>query len=271
VISGNDLPNHPTGTYPVSSSDDAYNFDRNPNSISAQTIQFNLPVNPQLAATPTCLGMGVIGVMKSGTVFFNALDGGGLDAVAHELQDNCGGHPQQDGQYHYHNLSSCINAGGGELVGYALDGFDIYGSTDASGRVLTNADLDECHGTTSEVEWDGQKVMMYHYVATAEYPYTVGCYRGTPVTGSQSQGMFGGLFGGGQGQQPSAGGTQGAQGQGGEMGHQPPQEAISACENQSQGAACSFTAPNGTISGTCLTPPNVTQLACVPAGGHPNP
>ena len=31
VIRGNGLPWHPTGTYPVSGSDDAYKFDRNPN------------------------------------------------------------------------------------------------------------------------------------------------------------------------------------------------------------------------------------------------
>ncbi len=251
VIAGNDLPDHPTGTYPVASSDDAYNFDRNPNSISAQTIQFNLPANPQLAATPTCVGMGVIGVMTTGSVFFNALDGGGLDAVAHELQDDCGGHPQQNGQYHYHNLPSCVSATGSGLVGYALDGFGIYTSTDASGRVLTNADLDECHGTTSEVEWDGQKIVMYHYVATAEYPYTVGCYRGTPVASGQSQGG-----------QPPMGGKDGAPGQ-------PPQAAIDACVGLAQNAACTVNTPNGTLSGTCLTPPNITQLACVPAGGPP--
>jgi hypothetical protein len=31
------------------------------------------------------------------------------------------------------------------------------------------------------VSWNGEQVSMYHYVATLEYPYTVGCYRGTPV------------------------------------------------------------------------------------------
>lgn len=41
--------------------------------------------------------------------------------------------------------------------------------------------LDGCHGRTSPVAWDGETVDLYHYVATAEYPYTVGCYRGTPT------------------------------------------------------------------------------------------
>ena len=47
--------------------------------------------------------------------------------------------------------------------------------------MLTDADLDKCHGHTHEIDWDGQKVVMYHYHATWEVPYTVGCYRGTPV------------------------------------------------------------------------------------------
>ena len=28
------------------------------------------------------------------------------------------------------------------------------------------------------IDWDGRKVKMYHYVATADFPYTVGCLRG---------------------------------------------------------------------------------------------
>ena len=31
---------------------------------------------------------------------------------------------------------------------------------------------------TSEIVWDGRKVKMYHYVATADFPYTAGCLRG---------------------------------------------------------------------------------------------
>ncbi|MGZ4380821.1 MAG: hypothetical protein ACXVZ2_07940 [Gaiellaceae bacterium] len=27
----------------------------------------------------------------------------------------------------------------------------------------------------------GKKVTIYHYVTTAEYPYTLGCFHGTPV------------------------------------------------------------------------------------------
>lgn len=184
VIQGNDLPNHPTGQYPIASSDAAYQYDRNPNSIKSQTIQINLPANPQPAAQPSCLPGGQIGVMLSGAYFFNALDAPGRDAVAHELQDGCQGHPEQTGAYHYHNLSSCIpdpGAGHSQLMGYALDGFGIYGHRGEDGHDLTNANLDACHGHTHEIAWDGKKTVMYHYHATHEYPYTVGCFMGTPI------------------------------------------------------------------------------------------
>jgi hypothetical protein len=50
---------------------------------------------------------------------------------------------------------------------------------------------------------------------------------------------------------------------------QPPQEAIFACIGQSEGEFCSFQAPGGQITGTCM---NVQgQLACVPEGGPPPP
>lgn len=229
-ITTNDLPDHATGVYPIASTDDAYQYDRNPNSISAQTFVADLPATPVAGNQPACLSGGPIGVTLSGSVIFNALDAENRDAVAHETQDSCQGHPERSGAYHYHSLSSCIpdtQSGQSALMGYALDGFGIYGPRDASGKILTNADLDECHGTTSEVEWDGQKVVMYHYVATYEYPYTLGCYRGTPISlsgqgqgqpnGQQGQGQQGQQ---GQGQCPPPNG-QGGQGQGGQQG-QPP-------------------------------------------------
>jgi len=42
-----------------------------------------------------------------------------------------------------------------------------------------NLELDECHGMTSIIEWDGKMVEMYHYVINNEFPYSVGCLRGT--------------------------------------------------------------------------------------------
>jgi hypothetical protein len=269
IISGNDLPDHATGNYPVSPGDDAYQYDRNPNSIRAQDFEYVLPANPILAALPSCLPMGTIGVMLTGSYIFNSLDAAGRDAVAHELQDDCQGHPQQNGAYHYHSMTDCIDdegAGHSSLVGYALDGFGIFGVRGENGAPLTNADLDACHGHTHEIEWDGQMVEMYHYHMTYEYPYTIGCFRGeAPQSGGQGGSAQGGSPQ--NGGQPSGNDNQPPVDtplQGG----QPPQEAINACLGLSQNAVCTVDTPNGTIAGSCLSVPS-GQLACVPAGGSP--
>lgn len=189
VATGNGLPvNTPTGTFPVAQDDPAFQIDRNPNSIRAQQVAWTLPRTPAAAAQPSCVPMGPIGVALNGVAIFNALDAGLRDAVAHEVQDLCSGHPEMRGTYHYHGPSPCLpNQTGAEtLVGYALDGFGIFSMYDAHGRELTNADLDACHGRVSEIDWDGTRVSMYHYVLTREYPYTIGCFHGTPIVGART-------------------------------------------------------------------------------------
>ncbi len=184
ILRGNGLPvNTPPGTFPVASDDPAFQIDRNPNSITPQDIVLKLPMNPEIAEAPSCVPMGMIGVALNGVAIFNALDDGGRDAVAHEVQDLCNGHPQMQGQYHYHGPSPCLPGETAKetLIGYALDGFGIYSMYDAQGHELTDADLDECHGRASEVEWNGARQVIYHYVLTREYPYTIGCLRGSPV------------------------------------------------------------------------------------------
>jgi YHYH protein len=185
IVQTNGLPDHPTGTFPIIPSDPAYQYDRNPNSIAQQPINFSLPAAPQFADSPSCLPQGPIGVLLTGAMFFNALDAGGRDAVAHELQDSCSGHPNPNGIYHYHSLTNCLDddgAGHSSLVGYALDGFGVYGLRGEDGSELTNADLDSCHGHTHTIEWDEQSVELYHYHATREYPYMLGCFRGMPLS-----------------------------------------------------------------------------------------
>jgi hypothetical protein len=182
IFSTNDLPPHPTGVFPIRRSDPAFQYDPNPNAITAQTMTVSLPANPTLGSQPQC-APGAVGILLTGVVLFSALDGPGRDAVAHEVQDGCHGHPQPGGVYHYHSLTPCLEDkrlpdGHSALVGYALDGFGIFGQFDAGGRALSSSDLDECHGHTHVIPWDGKRVVMYHYHATNDYPYSVGCMRG---------------------------------------------------------------------------------------------
>jgi hypothetical protein len=55
------------------------------------------------------------------------------------------------------------------LIGYAFDGFAVYGPNDTKGKPPT--DLDDCNGHADEDRG-------YHYHVTAKFPYILGAYRG---------------------------------------------------------------------------------------------
>ncbi len=55
------------------------------------------------------------------------------------------------------------------------------------------------------------------------------------------------------GQQPSGGERRG-----------PPAEAVAACKSLASGDACSFSGPQGNVSGTCFAPQQGLALACRP-------
>ena len=183
IIKTNGLPiNHTTGTFPIASTDPAYAYDRNPNTIKATSVTWSLPQNPKKAATRTCTSLGAIGVLNDGELLFNALDAEGRDAVAREVLGSCDDHPMMSGTLHHHDVPSCMLSkakGRSTLVGYAVDGFGIFVERNAKGQLLTNSNLDACHGRVSKVMWNGKTQSIFHYDATIEYPYTVGCFEGT--------------------------------------------------------------------------------------------
>lgn len=185
VIASNGYPTGThTGTFPVAGDDPAYSYDRNPNSIGQSAISLPLPVSPSAASSPTCLPSGTIGVFRNGVAAFASIDALNRDAVAYETQDECDGHPERSSLYHYHDVPSCLlnaTTGPSTVVGFADDGFPFVVERDAACNLPTNADLDECHGRTSPNLLDGAVVELYHYSATYEFPYFIGCFRGTPV------------------------------------------------------------------------------------------
>jgi hypothetical protein len=185
IVQSNDLPiDHTTGVFPIAATDPAHTYDQNPNTITAQSIDWTLPADPVAAVHPWCTSGGPIGILSDGVVLFNALDGNGRDAPAYEVLDSCDGHPDISGMYHHHTVPSCIldqTTGRSTLVGYAIDGYGIYVERNAKGALLSNSGLGACHGRTSKVMWNGKETRIYHYDATAAFPYTIGCFHGTPI------------------------------------------------------------------------------------------
>ena len=63
------------------------------------------------------------------------------------------------------------------ILGFAFDGYGIYGLQDVGGRAPTN--LDACNGHFGPTPDHPEGV--YHYHATARFPYLLGCYAGVPT------------------------------------------------------------------------------------------
>lgn len=182
---------------------------------TAQTYKFTITTTPKYVSTVTSTSLGSIGVMISGAVLYNPFEGDGKTvAMASNFTitdgsgntgsfiDKCAGHPTpQQGAYHYHGLSKCVTAKVDEaskpshIIGFALDGFPIYGDRDINGKQLTADNLDECNGIVSATpEFPGG---IYHYVLldTADVRSSITCFHGEVDT-SQIQPMP--AMGGGQ-------------------------------------------------------------------------
>ncbi len=116
----------------------------NPNTPANQNFCFAItrtPVKNTGTLTPTPLGH--IGVWTNGVSLFNV-----SDAMSYNNQnvwfrnayffegpsfDDCLGHPQQQGEYHTHVNPTCLyddqaNTVHSPIIGYAFDGFPIYGA-----------------------------------------------------------------------------------------------------------------------------------------------
>jgi hypothetical protein len=186
TVNGNGLPKGThTGVFPVAAGSAAFDYDRNPNRIQTQAVHWMLP-KAAVAKRSSCLPGGPIGVAVNGVAIFDALDALNRDAVAYEILDRCDGHPERNGRYHYHVIPDCLTKGEktarhSPVVGWALDGFPITGPRGDGGKPVTDADLDVCHGHVGWIVVGGKRVRTYHYHATLEFPYTLGCFRGTPL------------------------------------------------------------------------------------------
>jgi hypothetical protein len=258
TIVANDEPtDHATGIFPVQASDPAAQYDRNPSSITPQHTDASLPADPAALSKPDCI-YGAVGILTDGVTLDDAFDALYRDAPAHEEQDSCQGHPNNEQGYHDHSLSLCFkDVNETQVIGWAFDGFPITGPQVASGKYLSTDDLDECHGLTSTITIDGKEVTTYHYVMTYDFPYSVGCFRAKsyePKPGGANAGQ----------NQAQASMQQGA-GVGGQGSGTPPQAAISACSGKASGAVCAVSTPQGSLNGVCRTPPQQSSLACIPS------
>lgn len=145
---------------------------------------WRIPLNPAQAAATTSAVDGPIGMAINGIPIFNPCKQGGCQngdtKVLGEL-DVCNGHAGRADDYHYHAAPVCLMATKPSSywdthpLGWALDGFAIYGYNGADGTLAPRDEV--CGGTTVPVP-NGPAGYAYH--VTEASPYVLSCFRGTP-------------------------------------------------------------------------------------------
>ena len=154
---------------------------------------WKIPLNPAIAAAPTSVLDGPIGIAINGVPIFNPCTQGGCvtggDTKALGQLDLCNGHSGRADDYHYHAAPNCMmadqppNYWDTHPLGWALDGFAIFGYRDADGTTATRDA--NCGGNTKAVQ---NAPAGYSYHVTDSPPYVTNCLMGTPSPDLPNQG-----------------------------------------------------------------------------------
>ena len=192
-----------------------------PNALRPQNFVWRIARNPAVAASPTLIvrngmpTMGTLGFTTTGLAIYGPTEGpippdkpyG--DPNYNGLLDTCGGHAGPSAEYHNHVLYqvAACNLNSLAVLGYAIDGFPIYGPTACLNVACTSTGtvrsgytkignpatnvwsaysytassdalvLDACNGRTQP---DGS----YGYHAVTAFPYILGCLKGSATVQS---------------------------------------------------------------------------------------
>ncbi|WP_246541418.1 YHYH protein [Roseibium polysiphoniae] len=224
IITANGYPNIAPGKFPNRG---------NPHAINKKNYQLAIPLEPKRKSRATDIGNKPFGIALNGVLMDpgtaetwqnDRRSGWNYEAKGRACRlglDKFNAHVQPDGTYHYHGIPTGLLAQNGgrktpALIGYAADGFPIYGNygysdpakpssmkklnssyaiksgTRPSGPggsyngVFTQdyayqdgrGDLDQCNGRFAVTpEYpDGT----YHYVLTDSFPFIPRCWMGSP-------------------------------------------------------------------------------------------
>jgi hypothetical protein len=144
-------------------------------------------LSPELGDTPLTRDA-ALGVAVNGVPIYDYTGGGEMteaDLTHHQARhdtlqtgqlDVCGGHAGRGDDYHYHVAPTCMidamnNADENPIIGWAFDGFPIYGNENPDGSVITSDTLDLCNGQPDET-------FGYRYHTSDDAPYIVQCLMG---------------------------------------------------------------------------------------------
>jgi hypothetical protein len=185
ILHSHNLPNHPTAVFP----DRWRALDGNPNYIQEQNATWSIPLEPQVnpdheamqeSNANRALPGGPIGIAVNGVIFFNPFDADSVEAIWR--LDRCCGHPSPGFEYHYHKYPVCVKSpwtddgtAHSPLIGFAFDGFPIFGPYEAAGELAKDAQKNPLNAFN--VHYDEQRGWHYH-VTPGKFPHLIGGYWG---------------------------------------------------------------------------------------------
>jgi len=187
IIVSNAIPDHDSvHQSPTSTSD-----------VCEVNFMVVMPLNPSLLADDAylevpsrdILGMSLTGIPAYGPQEMDDMNA--LEPLVGDFIVPASGHATPDGNWHYHSgafglVDDAVLIPSDQLIGYALDGFPIYGP------VEDTSTLDLCNGIGETAEDYRYHVRTYDQVdeyadycdpdntGVIQWNYIIGCYRGQP-------------------------------------------------------------------------------------------
>ena len=155
--------------------------------VPAKDYVSPIRLGPKLGVVPQTRDSS-LGVAVNGVPIFDYTGGGEMsvaDLSTHQHQhdtletqqlDKCGGHAGRGDDYHYHVKPVCMmeqmkKKGDAAIIGWAFDGFPIYGDNNPDGTPIPLEVLDVCNG-------QADKTFGYRYHTSAKPPYIIQCLMG---------------------------------------------------------------------------------------------
>ncbi|MBH0045465.1 YHYH protein [Pseudoalteromonas sp. NZS11_1] len=152
--------------------------------VPAKDYAAPIKLNPKKAKAITTIDAAV-GVAVNGVPIYDYSSQGELDVNSYDEKhdtlalgqlDICGGHAGRGDDYHYHVSPTCMidtmkNQSSDAIIGWAYDGYPLYGSKNPDGSAIAKGDLDVCNGQTDDT-------FGYRYQTSATPPYIIQCLVG---------------------------------------------------------------------------------------------
>jgi hypothetical protein len=153
--------------------------------IPAPGHESPIPLAPAEGSGTPVVNDGALGVAVNGVPIYDYTSAGMNDPAAYDPKfdttttgqlDHCNGHSGRGDDYHYHAAPNCMidamkNKGPAAIIGWAFDGYPIYGDTNPDGSAIAAGALDDCN---SQKDAD----FGHRYHTSALHPYILQCLVG---------------------------------------------------------------------------------------------